>query len=102
MAILRRDCGGRPRRLHLPLVSVKFLASRDSSPTNLSATRRRGQGRPIAEQLFAAADGSFSSAGVTITAALFGLVFACALGAAMWLVMRQRGKVRDHRPWVVC
>ena len=52
-----------------------------------------GQGRPIAEQLFAAADGSFSWAGVAITAALFGLVFACALGAVMWLVMRQRGKV---------
>ncbi len=44
-----------------------------------------GQGRPIAEQLFAAADGSFSWAGVAITAALFGLVFACALGPAMWL-----------------
>ncbi len=49
-----------------------------------------GQGRPIAEQLFAAADGSFSWAGVAITSALYALAFACALGAAMWLVLRQR------------
>ncbi len=46
-----------------------------------------GEGRAIAEQLFAAADGSFSWAGVAVTAVLFAVVFACALGAAVWLAM---------------
>ena len=54
------------------------------------ATVADRRGIAIAEQLFATADGSYSWAGVAITTLLYALAFACALGAAVWLAMRQR------------
>jgi hypothetical protein len=46
-----------------------------------------GQGRDVAEAFFAAADGSFSWAGVGITAALLGLLFLLGLVLAARMIL---------------
>lgn len=47
-----------------------------------------GQGRAIAELLFASADGHFSWAGVAIVTLLFGIASVWCAGSTVWLLLR--------------
>ena len=57
-----------------------------------------GQGRAIAELLFASADGHFSWAGVAIVALLFGIASVWCAGATTWLLLRGRRHHDARRP----
>jgi hypothetical protein len=57
-----------------------------------------GEGRAIAELLFASADGYFSWAGVAIVTLLFGIASVWGVGATMWLLLHGRSQQDAHRP----